>query len=48
MMTELLSGKVIQRGARDTNFEGVLFPQTNQLANSRNAIFRHLYYKVFK
>ena len=31
-----------------TNFEGVLFPQTNQLANSRNAIFRHLYYKVFK
>ena len=48
MMAELLSGKVIQLGARDTNFEGVSFPQTNQLANSRDAISRHLYYKVFK
>ena len=49
MMAELLSGKVIQLGAREqTNFEGVSFPQTNQLANSRDAISRHLYYKVFK
>ena len=31
-----------------TNFEGVLFPLANQLANSRDAISRHLYYKVFK
>ena len=31
-----------------TNCEGVSFPQTNQLANSRDAISRHLYYKVFK
>ena len=31
-----------------TNFEGVLFPLTSQLANSRDAISRHLYYKVFK
>ena len=31
-----------------TNFEGISFPQTNQLANSRDAISRHLYYKVFK
>ena len=31
-----------------TNFEGVSFLQTDQLANSRDAISRHLYYKVFK
>ena len=48
MMAELLSRKVIQLGARDTNFEGVSFPQTNQLANSRDAISRHLYFKVFQ
>ena len=42
-----LSGKVIQLGARDTNFEGVSFPQTNQLAISRDVISRHLYYKIF-
>ena len=49
MMPELLSGKVIQLGARDTNkLRGCIIPQTNQLANSRDAISRHLYYKVFK
>ena len=31
-----------------TMFEDVLIPLTNQLANSRDAIPRHLYYKVFK
>ena len=46
MMPELLSGKVIQLAhVIQTNFEGVSFPQTNQLANSRDAISRHLYYK---
>ena len=48
MMAELLSGKVIQLGARDTNFEGVSFPQTNQLANSRDAISRHLCFQITK
>ena len=49
MMAELLSEKSFNLAhVIQTNFEGVSFPQTNQLANSRDAISRHLYYEVLK